>query len=100
MSCLNNLQDEIPHGINVEIEKMKKRANRDIYDIEALIVVERENHKGMVIGKGGNKLKKINTFARKNIEVFLNARVNLKVLVKVDKDWREKQFKVREFGYR
>lgn len=97
--CLNNMHDEIPHGIFVDIDKMHEREDRPIYDIIATIYVEKESHKGMVIGKGGSMLKKIGHDSRKEIEILLDSKVNLQLWVKVEKNWRRRKNKVRQFGY-
>nr|WP_072514447.1 GTPase Era [Ndongobacter massiliensis] len=97
--CLHALREEIPHGIYVSIEQMKKRPDRDFYDIDATIVVEKDSHKGMVIGKGGAMLRHIGTEARRAIEPMLGARVNLQLWVKVEKNWRKKKKKVDDFGF-
>ncbi|WP_099203139.1 GTPase Era [Miniphocaeibacter massiliensis] len=97
---LNYLQDEIPHGINIVVESMKTRNNSNMYDIHATIVVEKKSHKGMVIGKNGQMIKKIGTGARKDIETFLDSNVNLKLWVKIDPDWRNKDTKLKEYGYK
>lgn len=97
--ALWNLHEEIPHGIFVGIEKMTEpEAGRDV-EIDATIFVEKNSHKGMVIGKGGSMLKKIGTQARKEIEAFLSCHVRLNLWVKVEKDWRKKKNKLKEFGY-
>lgn len=95
--ALRCLEEEIPHGIAVTIEKMKWR--NKIVDIEATIICERESHKGIIIGKQGNMLKKIGTNARKDIEDLLESRVNLQLWVKVKKDWRDSDFLLKNFGY-
>ncbi|MDD7764621.1 MAG: GTPase Era [Peptoniphilaceae bacterium] len=97
--ALNNLRDEIPHGINVIIETFSVRKDKPIIDIEATICVERKSHKGMVIGKNGDMILKIGKHSRIDIEKFLDSKVNLKLFVKIDDDWRNKSFKVKEFGY-
>lgn len=97
--ALHALDDEIPHGIAVYIDRMKERKGADIMDIEATIVCERESHKGIVIGKGGAMLKKIGSNARYEIEHLLDTRVNLKLWVKVKKDWRDSEFLMKNFGY-
>ncbi len=97
--CLNNMHDEIPHGIFVGIDKMHEREDKPIYDIIATIYVEKESHKGMVIGKGGSMLKKIGHDSRKEIEVLLDSKVNLQLWVKVEKNWRRRKNKVKQFGY-
>lgn len=96
---LNLLRDEIPHGINILIEKFSLRKYKPIIDIDAVICVEKKSHKGMVIGKSGSMILKIGKFARLDIEKFLDSKVNLKLFVKIDDDWRSKSFKVKEFGY-
>ena len=100
-AALKSLSDEVPHGIAVLIDTMKYRKNRDgnICDIEATIVCERDSHKGMIIGKGGSMIKKIGTSARYGIERLLDCHVNLKLFVKVKKDWRDSDFLVKNFGY-
>ena len=95
--ALKNLSDEVPHGIAVEVESMKVRGN--ITDIEATIFCERESHKGIIIGRGGSMLKKIGTEARKDIEELLEMHVNLKLWVKVKKDWRDSESLMKSFGY-
>ncbi|MDO5724791.1 MAG: GTPase Era [Tissierellia bacterium] len=97
---LKYLRDEIPHGIAIEIEHMKEFANENKFEISATIFCERESHKGMVIGKGGQMIKKIRLAAKKDIELFLNAKVFLELYVKVEKDWRQKDGKVKSFGYK
>ena len=95
---LRLLSDEIPHGAAVMITKFSER-RPDLYDIEADIVCERDSHKGIIIGKGGSMLKKIGTAARAEIEDQLGAQVNLKLFVKVRKNWRDNENFVRSFGY-
>ena len=94
---LRLLEDEIPHGVAVSIESMKFK--KTIVDIEATIVCERDSHKGIIIGKGGAMLKKIGTYAREDIEDMLEMQVNLKLWVKVKKDWRDSDFLLKNFGY-
>ena len=96
---LRNLRDEIPHGTAVSVESMKEREGQDLVDIEAQIYCERESHKGMIIGKGGEMLKRIATQARQDIERFLGCRVNLKCWVKVREDWRNRENVIRSLGY-
>lgn len=99
--ALRLLSDEIPHGIAVSVEQMKYRpGKRNLVDIDATIVCERDSHKGIIIGKQGSMLKKIGSFAREDIEDFLQAKVNLKLWVKVKKDWRDSDFLLKNFGYR
>ena len=97
--ALRTLSDEIPHGIAVLIDSMKERDN-GLFDIEATIVCERDSHKGIIIGKQGAMLKKIGSAARYEIEALLGARVNLKLWVKVRKEWRDSELYVRNYGYR
>ena len=100
---LHALNEEVPHGIAVTIERMKKRKDASkskIMDIEATIVCDKDSHKGIIIGKNGSMLKKIGSNARFEIERFLNCKVNLKLWVKVKKDWRDSDFFIQNFGYR
>ena len=96
---LRSLGEEIPHGIAVVIDKMKERPDGKITDIEATIICERDSHKGIVIGKQGRMLKKIGSEARVDIEQMLETKVNLKIWVKVRKDWRESDILVKNYGY-
>ncbi|PKM71051.1 MAG: GTPase Era, partial [Firmicutes bacterium HGW-Firmicutes-17] len=96
---LNLLNDEVPHGIAVEVTAMKPRKGKDIIDIEATIFCERKTHKGILIGKGGSMLTKIGTQARKDIEFFLKSQINLQLWVKVRSDWRDKNFDLKDLGY-
>ncbi|MGF0094965.1 GTPase Era [Peptoniphilus sp. SGI.035] len=96
---LKYLNEEVPHGLAISIEKFKKRKDKNIYDIEANIYVERDSHKGILIGKGGSMLKTIGTEAREDIEKLLDAKVNLQIWVKVEKNWRERENLVKRFGY-
>ena len=96
--ALKSLSDEIPHGIAVVVDSLKKRGNRDLYDIEATIICEKESHKGMIIGKQGSMLKTIGSHARPDIERLLDSKVNLKLWVKVRKDWRDNETQIRSFG--
>lgn len=95
--ALRLLNDEIPHGVAVSIESMKFRKN--ICDIDATIVCERDSHKGIIIGKQGSMLKKIGSQARPEIEDMLDIQVNLQLWVKVKKDWRDSDFLLKNFGY-
>ena len=97
--ALRCLDEEIPHGIAVSIDQMKWRADDSIVDIDATIVCERDSNKGIIIGKGGSMLKKIGSRARKEIEDLLETQVNLKLWVKVKKDWRDSDFLLKNFGY-
>lgn len=101
--ALRLIDDEIPHGIAVSIERMKERPqtgeNGGMIDIDATIVCERDSHKGIIIGKGGSMLKQIGTHARREIENLLDCRVNLQLWVKVKKDWRDSDFLMKNYGY-
>lgn len=96
--ALRLLNDEIPHGIAVTVEKMKERDN-GIMDIEANIICERESHKGIIIGKGGAMLKRIGSAARREIESQLEMKVNLQLWVKVRKEWRDSELYMKNYGY-
>ena len=98
--ALHALNEEIPHGIAVSIDQMKKRKGKKMFDIDATIICERDSHKGIIIGKQGAMLKKIGTNARYEIERLLDAKVNLKLWVKVKKDWRDSDYMIKNFGYR
>ena len=95
LHCLN---EEIPHGIAVVIDSMKKKGK--VMHIDATIICERDSHKGIIIGKQGSMLKKIGSTARYEIEKMLDMQANLKLWVKVKKDWRDSDFLVKNFGYR
>lgn len=97
---LLNLYDEIPHGIAVTVERFKEREGQNLIDIDVNIYCERKSHKGMVIGKGGQMLKKIASQARVECEEFLGAKVNLQCWVKVKDDWRDSDFLLNDFGFR
>ncbi|MBO7336511.1 MAG: GTPase Era [Lachnospiraceae bacterium] len=101
--ALRLLGDEVPHGIAVTIEKMHERVRPEtgetVTDIEATIICERDSHKGIIIGKGGEMLKKIGTKARLEIEKAFEYKVNLKLWVKVRKDWRDSEKMLKSFGY-
>ena len=97
--ALHALDEEIPHGIAVTIERMRERKRGNICDIEATIICERDSHKGIIIGKQGAMLKKIGTNARYEIEQMLEEQVNLKIWVKVRKDWRDNDIQMKNFGY-
>lgn len=97
--ALKCLDDEIPHGIAVAIDRMNFRKDGNIVDIDATIVCERESHKGIIIGKGGAMLKKIGSAARYEIENLVETKVNLKLWVKVKKEWRDSDFLLKNFGY-
>lgn len=95
---LNLLNDEVPHGIAVTVERMSERDDKDILDIDAVIYCERDSHKGIVIGKGGSMLKKAATLSRQELENFFRIKVNLQCWVKVKEDWRNKEGLIRSFG--
>lgn len=97
--ALKLLNEEIPHGIAVSIDVMKQRPGSSLWDIEATIICERDSHKGIIIGKGGAMLKKIGSASRYEIEKLLEAKVNLRLWVKVKKDWRDSDFLIKNFGY-
>jgi len=92
-------QEEIPHSVAVVVESMKKK-NGDLYHIHATIVVDKDSKKGIIIGKQGQMLKKIGIAARKDIEELLGIRVMLELFVKVEKDWRDSMYLLKEFGYK
>ena len=96
---LLNLRDEIPHGTAVTVERFKERGDKDIIDIDVNIYCEKKSHKGMIIGKGGQMLKKIASEARVECEEFLGARVNLQCWVKIKDDWRDNDFLLNNFGF-
>lgn len=93
------LNEEVPHGLAISIEKFKKRVDKNMYDIDANIYVERDTHKGILIGKNGSMLKRIGTEAREESERLLDAKVNLQIWVKVEKNWRDRDNLVKRFGY-
>ncbi len=101
--ALRCLKEEVPHGIAVEILSMKERQRKNppdmIWDIEAVIITEKDSHKGIIIGKGGSMLKKIGSQARMGIEEMMDEHVNLKLFVKVRKDWRDNAGILRSLGY-
>ncbi|AYF54518.1 GTPase Era [Clostridium sp. K25] len=97
--ALKLLSEEVPHGIAVEIISMKQAKN-GTYHIDANLLCEKDSHKGIVIGKGGQMLKKIGTYARQDISKFLDTKVNLKVWVRVKKEWRDSNFMLKELGYK
>ncbi len=96
---LRCLDEEIPHGIAVSIEKMRERSGGRGTDIEATIICEKDSHKGIIIGKNGAMLKKIGSAARYEIERMLEGKVNLRLWVKVKKDWRDSDYLIKNFGY-
>ena len=96
---LHYLNDEVPHGVAVEIEKMKSRKDKEIVDISAVIYCERDSHKGIIIGKNGRKLKGIGKSSREDMELLLGSKINLQLWVKVKENWRNLQNYVSNFGY-
>lgn len=97
--ALRCLDEEIPHGIAVSIDQMKERKGGGICDIDATIICEKDSHKGIIIGKQGAMLKKIGSAARYEIERMMDMKVNLKLWVKVKKDWRDSDYLIKNFGY-
>ncbi|MFD1018793.1 GTPase Era [Thalassobacillus hwangdonensis] len=98
--ALHLTREEVPHSIAVVIEGIKRREDKDMVDIQAVIIVERSSQKGIIIGKRGSMLKEIGQRAREDIEALLGSKVFLELWVKVQKDWRNKQLQLSEFGYR
>ena len=96
--ALRLLNREVPHGIAVEIEKMKQKEN-GTYEILAAIYCEKQSHKGIIIGKGGEKLKQIGSLSRRDIERFLGAKVYLELWVRVKPDWRNNNYLMKNFGF-
>lgn len=97
---LNLLNEEVPHGIGVEVIRFKELEHKNIIEIYANIYCEKESHKGIVIGKGGALLKKVGTLARQDMEQLFGTKVNLKLWVKVKDDWRNSDFVLNELGYK
>ncbi len=97
--ALHLLDKEIPHGIAIEIESMKKREEGHVVDIEATIVCERESHKRIIIGKQGQMIKSIGTKARYDIERLLGSKIYLTLWVKIKKNWRDSDFLIKNYGY-
>ena len=97
--ALYALNEEIPHGIAVVIDQMKDRPNGKIVDIDATIICERDSHKGIIIGKAGSMLKRIGTAARMEIENLMDTKVNLKLWVKVRREWRDSDMYMKNYGY-
>ena len=100
--ALKLLDDEVPHGLYVEVEKMKfsrTKTNERIYNIEATIICLRDSHKGIIIGKNGSMLKRIGTYARQDLEKMLGKKINLKTWVKVRKDWQDEDSIVKKFKF-
>lgn len=99
-AALNHLHEEIPHGVGVEIDKIEERPDSDLTDMWATIYCEKSTHKGIIIGKNGEMLKKIGADSRKQIEWLLGRRINLQLWVKVREDWRNKLGDLKSLGYR
>ena len=95
---LNLLDDEVPHGVAVCIERMHEREDSNITDIDATIYCERESHKGIIIGKKGEMLKKVSTKAREDMERFFMCKINLHCWVKVKEGWRNREGLIHNFG--
>ena len=93
------MREEIPHGIAVVVERFKERPDKDLIDIDVDIYCERKSHKGMIIGKGGQMLKKIASAARMDIEELLGVKVNLQCWVKVREDWRDNEQLLNSLGF-
>lgn len=97
--ALHYLHEEVPHGIFVGVDEIKEREDKDIIDVYANIYCEKSSHKGIIIGKNGSKLKDIGKRSRMDIEKLLGSQINLQLWVKVEKNWREKENKLKYFGY-
>ncbi|NLD17421.1 MAG: GTPase Era [Tissierellia bacterium] len=97
--ALVNLKEEVPHGVSVLVESMKEKEDGS-FDITATIYSEKDSHKGIIIGKQGTMIKKIRQEATKDIERFLDAKITLELWVKIEKNWRERESKVKYFGYK
>jgi GTP-binding protein Era len=97
--ALMYLEDEVPHGIAVEIEEMKERKDRDLVDIRANILCEKKSHKSIIIGKEGRKIKGIGKSAREEIERLLGSQVNLQLFVKISENWRDDSYRLKTLGY-
>ena len=97
---LHYLQDEVPHGVAVQIDSMKKREDKEIIDIQATIFCERKSHKGIIIGKNGRKLKGIGKSAREDIEVLMGTKIFLELWVKIKEDWRDHEATLNQLGYK
>lgn len=98
--ALINLKEEVPHGIYVNIDDVKTRKDGELMDVFATIYTEKESHKGIVIGKKGQMLKHIGQTAREDIERLMGTKINLQLWVKVEKNWRDKDNKIKYFGYK
>lgn len=98
--ALLNLEEEVPHGIYVGVDAVKTRGDKDLIDVYANIYCEKESHKGIIIGKKGQMLRTIGESARVDIEKLMGSKINLQLWVKVEKNWRDKDNKVKYFGYK
>lgn len=94
------IDDEIPHGVAVEVQSFKKRPDKELYDIEVDIICEKQSHKGIIIGKEGRKLKGIGKSARQDIERLMQTKVNLQIFVKVREGWRDNTNFLKNLGYK
>jgi len=95
------LDQEIPHGIYIEVEKMRSRQTKEgkqIYDVDSIIYASKKSHKGIIIGKNGELLKRIGTYARQDLEKMLGTKINLKLWVKIKEDWQDNDFILRRFN--
>lgn len=97
---LNLINEEVPHGVGVEVTSFKERRNKDLIDVDANIYCEKESHKGILIGKEGKMLKKIGSLSRQEMENLLGAKVNLQLWVKVKPDWRNSDNMLKTLGYK
>jgi len=97
---LHLISDEVPHGVGVEVILFREKPEKDLIEIHANIYCEKESHKGIIIGKNGDMLKKIGTLARQDAERLLGAKIFLKLWVKTKEDWRNSDFVLRELGYK
>ncbi|NLL70609.1 MAG: GTPase Era [Epulopiscium sp.] len=97
--ALHLLQEEIPHGIAIEIESMRQREEQDIIDVQAVIYCEKDSHKSIIIGKQGSMLKRIGSLSRQDIERLLGSQIYLELWVKVKKNWRDSDFMLKNFGF-
>ncbi|MDD4296266.1 MAG: GTPase Era [Ruminiclostridium sp.] len=97
---LKLISDEIPHGVGVEVTLFKEKDDKDLLEIHANIYCEKESHKGIIIGKNGDMLKKIGTLARQDAEILLGVKIFLKLWVKTKTDWRNSDFMLNELGYK
>jgi len=96
----HHTQEEVPHSVTVVVEEMRKRPDRDLVDIHATIIVERDSQKGIIIGQGGRMLKEIGRMARMEIEALLGSQINLQLWVKTKPGWRDRPGALQELGYR